>query len=147
MPAIFMFSVANAGTGRHSASFRSEPREPKGLILLEALVKLGATTDDFADACLDGLGFECGDGDLPGCRLHKLRCGKYTLADELVNRADADAEPDRGRVGAECLRMRYRRIERSDPEPLAQLAPPAGGPGGPVGRAAPPPDPRPRHLS
>jgi hypothetical protein len=62
--------------------------------------------DDFADACLDGLGFECGDGDLPGCRLHKLRRGKYILADELVNRADADAEPDRGRVGADCLRMR-----------------------------------------
>jgi integrase len=95
----FVSGVAGGGTGRHSASFRSEPQEPKGFILLKALVELGATADDFADACRDGLGFERGDGDLPGCGLHQLRRGKHALADELVYRADADAEPDRGRVG------------------------------------------------
>jgi hypothetical protein len=33
--------------------------------------------------------------------LPQLRCRKNTLADQLVDRADADAEPGRGRVGAD----------------------------------------------
>src|SRR5467141_2238945 len=103
MRAIFMFSGANAGTGRHNASFRSESWEPKRFILLKALVELGATPDDFADACRDGFGFERGDRDLPGRGLHQLRRGKHALANEPVYRADADAEPDRGRVGADRL--------------------------------------------
>src|SRR5437762_12528531 len=106
MPAIFMFSAANAGTGRHSASFRSESWEPKRFILLKALVELGPTADDFAYACRDGLGFKRGDGDLPGCGLHQLLRGKHAFADQLVYRADADAEPDRGRVGADRLGAR-----------------------------------------
>ena len=36
MPAIFMCSAANAGSGRHSTSFASESWEPEGLILLKA---------------------------------------------------------------------------------------------------------------
>jgi hypothetical protein len=62
-------SIARGGrrrSGRHNASFYSDPREPEGLILAKALVKLGAAADDFADACRDGLGVERGDGDLPG---------------------------------------------------------------------------------
>src|SRR5712691_6053487 len=99
-------SVGGAGSGRHSASFRSEAGEPEGLILLETLVKLGSAAGDFACACLDGLGVECGDGDLPGRRLHQLRCRKYALADQLVDRPDADAEPGRARVGADRLGAR-----------------------------------------
>ena len=63
---------------------------------MEALVKLWSAAGDFACACLDGLGLECSDRDLPG-----LRRGKHALADQLVDRADADAEPDRGGVGAD----------------------------------------------
>src|SRR5260370_40555308 len=51
----------------------SEAGEPEGLILLEALVKLGSAADNFPDACPDGLGVERGDGDLPGRRLDALR--------------------------------------------------------------------------
>jgi hypothetical protein len=58
------------GARRHNASFCSESGEPEGLILLAALVKLGATADDFAEACPDGLSVERGDRDLPGRRLH-----------------------------------------------------------------------------
>jgi hypothetical protein len=72
---------------------RSKAGEPAGLILLESLVELGSAAGDFAYACLDGLGFECGDRDLPGRRLHQLRCGKNALADRLVDRPDA--EPSR----------------------------------------------------
>ena len=100
-----MVSMADMGNGRHSASFR-QSREPEGLILLKALVELWATADDFAYACLDGLGIERGDGDLPGCGRHQLRRGKHALADQLVDRADADAEPGRGRVGADRLGAR-----------------------------------------
>jgi hypothetical protein len=106
MPAFCTSSEADAGTGRHNAFFRSESREPEGLILLEALVKLGATTDDFAHGCPDSLGFERGDGDQPGCGRHQLRRGTHAFADQLVYRADADAEPDRGRVGADRLGAR-----------------------------------------
>src|SRR5438477_12740842 len=106
MPAIFTFFAGSAGTGRHNASFRSEAWEPKRFILLKALVELGATPDDFADACRDGFGFERGDRDLPGRGLHQLRRGKHALANELVYRANADAEPDRGRVGAARLGAR-----------------------------------------
>src|SRR5580704_7070150 len=85
---------------------RSEAGKPEGLILLETLVELGPAGDDFAHACLDGFGFERGDGDLPGRRLHQLRCGKNALADQLVDRPDADAEPGRGSVGADRLGAR-----------------------------------------
>jgi hypothetical protein len=44
---------------------------------------------------------ERGDRILPGCGLHELRRGKDALANELVCRADADAEPHRGCVGAD----------------------------------------------
>jgi hypothetical protein len=77
---------------------------------LKALVELGTSGDDFVDACLDGLGFERGDGDLPGRRPHQLRCRKNALADQLVDRPNADAEPDRGSVGADCAAGDYRDI-------------------------------------
>ena len=44
---------------------------------------------------------ERGDRILPGCGLHQLRRGKDALANELVCRADADAEAHRGRVRAD----------------------------------------------
>src|SRR5438067_13408203 len=106
MPAICTSSAAEEGTGRHNASFRSESWEPKRFILLKALVEFGATPDDFANACRDGFGFERGDRDLPGRGLHQLRRRKHALANEPVYRADADAEPDRGRVGADRLGAR-----------------------------------------
>src|ERR1700680_1852986 len=109
MSAIFTSSAATAGPGRHNASSYSESWEPKRFILLKALVELGATPDDFADACRDGFGFERGDRDLPGRGLHQLRRGKHALANELLNRAETDAEPDRGRVGAERLGAGERR--------------------------------------
>ena len=102
---IFVFR-SNAGSGQHSASFCSESGELEGLVLLETLVELGASADDFADASVNSLGFERGDGDLPGRRRHQLRCGKDARADQLVNRADANAEPDRRRIGADCLGTR-----------------------------------------
>src|SRR5687767_1211149 len=107
MPGICTFFAAPEGSGRHSASFRSETGKPEGIILLEALVKLRAAAGDFTYACLDGLGVERGDGDLPGRRLHQLRCRKHALADQLVDRPDADAEPGRGRVGADRLGPRF----------------------------------------
>jgi hypothetical protein len=36
---------------------------------------------------------------------HQLRCGKNALADERVNRANANAEPDRGRISTDCLQV------------------------------------------
>jgi hypothetical protein len=42
---------------------------------MEAFIKLRSAADNFAYAGLDGLGFERGDGDLPGRRLHQLRRG------------------------------------------------------------------------
>src|SRR4051812_7676923 len=99
------FAVA-AGIGRHSASFASEAGKPEGLIGLKALVKLWAAADDFAYACRDNLAVERADGDLPRCPPHQRLCGKYALSDQLVDRADADAEPDRRRVCADRLSAR-----------------------------------------
>src|SRR5215831_20921574 len=101
----FAFAAA-AGSGRHSTSFASESWEPEGLILLKALVELGTTADDFTNACLDHLSIEGGDRDLPRCGLHQLYCGEHALADQLVERADANAKPCRGSIGANCLSAR-----------------------------------------
>src|SRR5215813_10875270 len=92
-PVTCFASAAAAGSGRHSTSFASESWEPEGLILLKALVELGATADDFTNACLDHLSIEGGDRDLPRCGLHQLYCGEHALADQLVERADANAKP------------------------------------------------------
>src|SRR3954467_10737860 len=94
------------GIGRHSASFASEAGEPESLIGLKALVKLWTAADDFAYARRDGLGIERADWDLPRCRWHQLRRGKHALSDQLVDRADADTEPGRGRVSADRLGAR-----------------------------------------
>jgi hypothetical protein len=73
---------------------------------LKALVELGTTADDFTNACLDDLSVEGGDRDLPRCGLHQLYCWEHSLADQLVERADANAEPCRGSIGANCLSAR-----------------------------------------
>jgi hypothetical protein len=53
-----------------------------------------------------------------------------------VDRADTDAEPDRGSVGADRLVAWECRIESGDSEPLAKLTYPNGGPGVAVGVGA-----------
>jgi hypothetical protein len=92
IPVIFLSSGGKRGTWRHSATFRSEPWEPKGFILLKAIVEIWATADDFA--CRGGLGFERGEGicqgaDCISCVAGSTPPGRLTLKGE-TERASAE---------------------------------------------------------
>src|ERR1700739_3006808 len=68
--------------------------------------------------------------------MHELGGGKYAPADELVDRADADAPPRRGLLGANIFGPRWRRVKGCDPEPLSKIAHADSRPGLPVGGVA-----------
>jgi hypothetical protein len=74
---------------------------------------------DFLEAYLDLLGGEGGDRDLPGCRWHQLGGWQDAALDELVHRADADAEPVSGGIGADRSRWFGFGIERGDVKSVA----------------------------
>src|ERR1700751_1356905 len=65
--------------------------------------------------------------------MHELGSGKYAPADELVDRADADAQPRRGLLGADRFGPRWRGVGGGVPEPLSKLAHADSRPGLPVG--------------
>ena len=78
-------SAAGAGVVRHSASFRSKPRQPERLISLQNAVVSRAAIDDRLDASPDGVRGKCGDRYLPRRGWRKLRGGKNLVAYQFVN--------------------------------------------------------------
>src|SRR5271166_3696714 len=95
-----------------------------------------ATIDDCLDALPDRFRGERGDWYLPRCGRRELRGGENLVTDQLVDRTDADLQPFCRLIHRDRLGSLYSRIERCDPEPLAQFPHADGSPGLAVGGLA-----------
>jgi hypothetical protein len=69
-------------------------RDPAGDAVVKRSKGFGwATGDDILEAYPNRLAVEGGKRHLPVCRRHQLGCREDATLDQLVHRADADAEP------------------------------------------------------
>ena len=131
--------AAGARSRRHSASFRSETGEPEGLILSKTFVELGRrptisrTPGLTASVSSAAMGI-CQGADCISCVAGRTPSpiSLWTEPTQMPSRAAAASAlivSVRGSVGSKA----------PDPEPLAKLAHPNGGPDVAVGEFAPHP--------